>query len=206
MTGLILQALAYGLFLALLVGPIFITLVNAGMQKGVRAAMQIALGIWVSDILLVALLIYLSKTFSIKISNQVTTVLGVISGSVFIVMGIGIWLKRNQLTSEKIIDNKKLISLFTYGFVLNVINPFAIIFWIGLVTNHILINKLPILESVIFFGIIILCIIISDALKVLLSKTVKKYLSEKNIVLFKAICGLLLIVSGISIVARVMWG
>ena len=206
MVALVLQALSYGLFLAILVGPLFITLVNAGMQKGIRAALFIALGIWVSDVVMVGALIKLSQTFSIKLSDYVTKGLGILSGLVFTVVGIGIWLKRNQLIDEKLTSNRKHLSLFTYGFVINTINPFAIIFWIGLVTNYMLIRKISLLEALVFFGIIMFCIVVSDAAKVILSKKIKSYLSTRNIVLFKAICGLLMVISGISIVARVMWG
>jgi threonine/homoserine/homoserine lactone efflux protein len=205
MAALVLQALSYGLFLAILVGPLFVTLVNAGMQKGIRAAMFIALGIWVSDVILVGALIKLSQTFSIKLSDEVTKVLGILSGLVFIVIGVGIWLKRNQLIDEKLTSNRKHLSLFTYGFVINTINPFAIIFWIGLVTNYMLIRKITLIEALVFFGIIMLCIIISDAAKVILSKTIKKYLSTHNIILFKAICGMLMVISGLSIIIRVIW-
>lgn len=204
MVALILQALSYGLFLAILVGPLFITLVNAGMQKGIKAALFIAFGIWVSDVIMIGVLIKLSQTFSIRLSEEITKGLGILSGLVFTIIGIGIWLKRNQLIDEKLTTNRKHLSLFTYGFIINTINPFAIIFWIGLVTNYMLIRKISLIEALVFFGIILLCIIISDAAKVVLSKTIKKYLSNQNIVLFKSICGFLMLISGLSIVIRVL--
>jgi threonine/homoserine/homoserine lactone efflux protein len=206
MITLILQALSYGIFLAVLVGPVFFTLVNAGIQKGIKPALNIASGMWISDLMMITIFINISKSFSLRLSNDATLILGMISGIVFILIGSGIIFKRNNIQAEVIKVNKSsILSFFTYGFVLNTINPFAIIFWMSVVTTYILVKKITTFQSFIFFSIIMICIIVSDIIKVYLSKTIIKYLSEKNIYRFKLLCGALLMISGLSILVRVIY-
>jgi threonine/homoserine/homoserine lactone efflux protein len=40
-----------GLVLCLMVGPLFFTLVQTGVEEGLRAGTMVGLGIWVSDLL-----------------------------------------------------------------------------------------------------------------------------------------------------------
>ena len=48
-----LNGVFFGLALAVLLGPIFFALIQAGLERGFRAGLAIGIGIWVSDFLFI---------------------------------------------------------------------------------------------------------------------------------------------------------
>ena len=64
MIELIIEGVFLGLGLCFLLGPIFIVLIQASIERGARAGLIAASGIWLSDILIVYLVLHFIKNIS----------------------------------------------------------------------------------------------------------------------------------------------
>ena len=52
---LIWEGVRLGLLLSLLVGPILVGIVQAGVEQGFRAGLSVGFGVWISDVIFISL-------------------------------------------------------------------------------------------------------------------------------------------------------
>ena len=55
MLEFLLKGLSYGVVLSFLVGPIVFTLLQASLERGIKIALSVGLGVWISDFLFIRL-------------------------------------------------------------------------------------------------------------------------------------------------------
>lgn len=187
-----------------MVGPIFIALMQTSIEKGGRAGLMVGLGIWVSDILFVSITYY----FIHKISHIVTDStfnfwMGLLGGFILIVFGISAMVKTVDVVIDRPSFNAK--SLFNYwskGFLVNTVNPFSFVFWISVISTYVIGKRVSSSEVAIFLSTIIVVIIITDSLKVILAKSIRKKLNQNIISWLVRGAGLLLFLFGVALIVR----
>ena len=203
---LVLDAIKLGLFLAVLPGPILFSLIQTGVEEGAKAGLTLGSGIWISDVLFI-LFVYFGMTYAAEVVQNHSFILwsGIIGAIILIGFGIGI-----IITKAPFFDNgnaskrySSYNSLFTKGFLINTVNPFTVFFWFGVMSTFVLAQKLNQNQAFLFFGIILFIIVFTDAMKVLLSKRIRKFLKPVHVTWVRKITGALLIVFGIALVFRV---
>jgi len=57
--AIFLEGILYGLVLAAMLGPIFVALTQTAIEKGAKAGLTVGLGIWISDLLIIDILVEL---------------------------------------------------------------------------------------------------------------------------------------------------
>lgn len=201
---LIWEGLLYGLTLTALMGPIFVALTQTGIEKGVRAGLLVGLGIWISDIIIIAVMISLLKTLNPEdLEGDFKKYFGLIGGLILIVFGLGTALKKASFPNNKKAFTAKSISgYWLKGFLVNTINPFTFIFWTTLITAYVVVKDLNTFQINLFFGTIIATIMVTDTLKVLGAKAIRNKLSKEDMMLISKIAGIALIVFGIALIYR----
>jgi threonine/homoserine/homoserine lactone efflux protein len=208
----ILDGIKLGLILAMLVGPIFFTLVQVGVEEGLRAGSMVGLGIWVSDALFIA-----GAYFGISYLNhlvegpQFALYLGF--GGSLILASFGL---ATLLTAPRIGQHPQweraafrassYWSLWARGFLINTINPFTLFFWIGVATTMAANERFagP-ADASLFFGSILVTIVATDLSKVLLAKRIRRLLRPLHLMWLRRISGAALIVFAIVLLLRVWW-
>lgn len=202
--SLIWEGLLYGLTLTILLGPIFVALTQTGIEKGIRAGLLVGLGIWTSDILIITFLIMIMGNLAPSFFEADFKIyFGLIGSLILILFGIGTARKRSSIMEEKVVFSAKSISgYWLKGFLVNTVNPFTFIFWTTLITSYVVVKKLTTRESLIFFGSIIATIIITDTLKVIGAKFIRKRLSKEKVNIISKIAGFALIAFGIALAIR----
>ncbi len=130
----ILKGIGYGLTLGLLsFGPAFFALIKVGMQGGKTAGLKMAIGIFLSD-LMVALACFfgLSDLFTTEVFQ-----LGFSAFASFGIMFIGIKgvVVRYKHFIENIQKPMESNTNMLRGFVLNLLNPFVILLWVGILAS-----------------------------------------------------------------------
>ena len=197
-------AIPLGFFLAFMVGPVFFVLIETSITKGVRAAIAFDIGVIVADIIFIAIA-YLS---SFQLLENLSNLPGlyVFGGTILSVYGLIVLIKK---PSEKEIENEinnttkaNYPQLFVKGFLLNFINIGVLVFWLGVVvvTGPSLENSAN--RFIVFFSALMITYFLTDLIKIVLAKQLKKKLTTKIIVKTKKILGGLLLIFGLALITK----
>ena len=208
-----------------MVGPLLFAIVEAALEKGFRAGLAVAGGVWVSDFLYV-LLVYkavwmISALTSLPGFNFWA---GLAGGAILVAFGIGSLVRSQKAAAgipiaDKLLDaidgpeqpgvehNWSKWGYFGYwlrGFLLNTINPFTVFFWLGIGSAVVAPNQWNDREVIVFFSGMLGVLLLTDTLKAYAAKRVRNFLTPGHSLWVRRIIGAVLIVSGIVVVIRVV--
>ncbi|MCB0641065.1 MAG: LysE family transporter [Phaeodactylibacter sp.] len=204
----LMDGLLLGLSLALLVGPILITILQTSLEQGFGAGIAVGSGIWVSDTLFV-----LATYFGIQYVDALIAwegfnpLLGTIGGLILALIGLGFLLAKppNPTAWEvEAIRSSSYFTLWLKGFLINTVNPFTIFFWFTVATTVVGdgAQKEHYNVAVFYLGILGV-IVLTDGLKAYLAKWIRKRLRQIHILRLRQLSGLTLILFGLIMIARV---
>ena len=205
-----LPAIPIGIVLAFTIGPVFFTVLETSISKGIKAAIFVDIGVVLSDVMFFIIAFF--STNSLLNSIEENTDSWYFLGGVLLVAYAGVSLikiiqeKNNPENKEgALIENSpNLLKMVVKGFLLNIINVVVLFYWVGIILYFG--PQLEMNESKIylFFIIIISTYFIIDLGKIYLAQQLKKKLTDiviKTIKIvvnsFIVICGLFLIFKGI---------
>lgn len=203
----IFEGIKIGLVLCFLLGPIFVALVQTGVEEGILPGTVVGSGIWISDLLFI-LAVYWGIGYVRQLVqwDNFTLALGIGGSITLAAFGLGTLLSKPP---EIVIESKTPIrisswaALWMKGFLINTINPFTVFFWLGLMAPVLI--KEESLNPVFFFGGILGTIIVTDFLKVVLAKYIRKHMRPVHILWLRRISGMLLILFGVILLLRVLF-
>ena len=205
-----LPAIPIGIVLAFTIGPVFFTVLETSISKGVKAAIFVDIGVVLSDVLFFVIAFF--STNSLLKSIKENTDSWYFLGGVLLVAYAGVSLikiiqEKNSPENKEgaLIENSpNLLKMVLKGFLLNIINVVVLFYWVGIILYFG--PQLEMNESKIylFFIIIISTYFTIDLGKIYLAQQLKKRLTDiviKTIKIvvnsFIVICGLFLIFKGI---------
>lgn len=195
-----------GLTLSFLIGPVFFAIVQAGVERGFRAGLALCSGIWLSDIIIIALA-YLGLSYILMIVQWegFAPWLGTVGGLVLMGFGIGSYMSRLPLPDDSLHIRQRApyLRLSAKGFVVNVFNPFTIVFWLGLMSTIIAQSAKTGYQAVIFFITLLVVMMTFDVLKIILSKTIRNWISPENVLRLRKGIGIGLFIFGVVLLVRV---
>lgn len=175
------------------VGPVFFTLLQAAFQYGFRSGFAVALGIFVSD----AVCVFLCKMGADAFFTQETNHfwIGVAGGTLLIGMGINYLVNPNaSKTTEIELSASDYVGYFIKGFLVNFVNPFVFIIWMGVSAKAI--ASFGNTDANIFLTAVLLGILLTDTLKAAFAYKIKPLLNKNMLLyLYKGV-GILLIIFG----------
>ena len=202
----VLEGILFGLTLAILMGPIFIAVTQATLQHGTREGLAVTSGVWVSDMIIITLTyIFVQRLANVVESESFKLYLGITGGLVLIIFGISAYLKEMKFNTEKKkMSIKSFSGFWLKGFLVNTVNPFTFIFWIGTISTYVIGRNVSNKNTIIFMSSIMITIIVTDALKVFMAKLIRQKLGDEHINLFSKIAGVGLFLFGLFLIARVV--
>jgi threonine/homoserine/homoserine lactone efflux protein len=186
----IVDGIKYGLLLAFMAfGPSFFMLLDVGVKKGFRGAMGFAMGIAVSDVLLIFLIMVgLGPLFESEVFQEF---FGLISG--VLVFGLGMyylfWKKEAKERESKFKEETPFYQFILKGFTMNALNPFTVIMWTtvaGTISIQVDYGREEYIE---FFLTIIAVLLVADTLKALFSNWIGRFFTTKRLNLMNRILG-----------------
>lgn len=202
------QGFGFGMMLSVLIGPVFFALLQISITRGFRAGAQIALGTLLSDVVVVGLCYYgLTGLVAIP-ENQ--RLLGICGGLFMLFYGVYLLASRPTTSPQEATNRYEPVSggkglLVVRGFLLNLLNPFTMVYWLGLSTW---VSALPTYEQVddlAFFGGTLSAVLVTDLLKSYLARRLRPWLSLARVLWLNRITGLVLLGFGISLLLQVFW-
>ena len=198
------DGLLLGLTLAFLFGfgPALFALIQTSIHRGLWAGFQMAFGIFLSDVTLVALCL-LGALQIINKQPENLLAFGIVTGIILIVFGIVTINRKAKITEEKKGEDEKRHNPLTFilkGFFLNFTNPFVWLFWILWVATFTAEYEGEPHYVIMLFGTTLLVILGTDMLKCFGAYKIKRFVTKRFIQWINWIAGAGLITFGIFLI------
>lgn len=197
------QGFLLGLALCVAVGPSFFALIQTSIRNGFRSGAALAAGIFISDVVCVALA-YLGASRLFE-NPQNKLIVGVIGGTILIVFGF-INLYKKALVVDGDLEIKRNVSLpltALKGFLLNILNPFVLLLWVGWVGLVSARSDFKPYHVILFFSIALLTVLVTDLLKAYGANWIRRYLRPRLLVWVNRVVGIIMIGCGMWMIYRV---
>jgi len=202
-----LEGLGFGLILTISMGPIFVALVQTSIEKGLKPGITVGVGIWSSDFLIIGATLYLvSLVKELVASETFNLYMGIAGGIVMVLFGFYmLWHKASVSFEGKTYSAKNYFGFWMKGFLVNTLNPFTYIFWLGVIATQVFGRGVSLPNTIIFLGTIMFVIISSDLLKIAAANYIRKGLKLSHIDKATNIAGVFLIIFGIALIYNAFW-
>lgn len=199
------NAVLLGFGLAFMAGPVFFTLIETSITKGVRAAVTFDLGVVLADIMFISISYYGSVSLLKKIQNDPRIFL--IGGIVLMSYGLyTIFYKRTKkiVTDEElvVVESNNYFGLLLKGFFLNAINFGVLAFWLAIVlavSSNFNMNSGKVFN---YFVLVIATFLVTDLVKIVLAKQLKKKLTPMVLRKIRLGLGIFFVVFGIILASK----
>ena len=201
-----LEGLLFGLILAVSLGPIFIALTQTSIEKGILPGLTVGSGIWISDILFVFFFYNFIKTVKSTIESEFFIFwMGMSGALVLLAFGLVLLITKPKLEYiETKLRKRNYVGFWLKGFLINTINPFTFVFWMGVISTYVIGRQIDGTQSAILLITILVVIVLSDMGKVYLANHIKKWLTPKHVNQISNFSGVILILFGLFLAFRVV--
>jgi threonine/homoserine/homoserine lactone efflux protein len=198
------KGLALGLALCISIGPSFFALIKTSIDNGYRSGIALAVGIFISDLICVALAYLGASQLFMNPNNKIY--IGIIGGTILVVFGIFYFFQNNPTsTPDRRMEMKKINVplMILKGFILNMFNPAVIMLWIawvGLISSNVNFKSI---HLAIFFTVALITILVTDILKSLAAHKIKRYLTPKILKWLNRVVGVILVIVGLNLIYKI---
>jgi threonine/homoserine/homoserine lactone efflux protein len=192
-----------------LTGPIFFTILQVSIEKGVKAGILLVAGQWLSDFMYIALsFLAAEKIRALEqdeiLKQQLAFYLGSV-GSIFLIfLGLALIITKAKDKNTEGINQSSSSGYFFQGFLLNTLTPFPLFFWMSLMSASVG-RSLDNLSCLLLFSGIMFMVVLTDLLKVFSAHKISKYLQAFYVLLVRRVAGAALILSGIYMFIRIVF-
>ena len=190
------KGLLFGLLLSFLLGPVFFALLQTSIEKGFKAGLYMAIGISLSDSLYI-FITYTSVSFFSE-NNQIKFILGLMGAVIMIGFGLFTFLKpvpKRGLRQAHFETNNYLRKIVK-GFLLNGINPFMLIFWLGVAGMITIELHYSFDQAFLFYVGVIFMVLSTDITKAFLANKIKDLITPRFMKILNRSVGIGLILFG----------
>lgn len=201
----LIKGLTLGLLLSIAVGPILFTIIKQSINNGTKGGLAFVAGVSISDVSLAIASNFFTEIFNSLIERK--EIVGM-TGSFFLI-GVGIYFlffKKIKANEEGIqvlkIRKRDYAKLFVTGYLMNVLNPLIIAFWL---TTSTAFADHSLRQRFIIFTTALVLVLAADVLKVVLANRIRKKLTVKNIQMISRLNGIVLIGFGIALLSGIFF-
>ena len=196
---IILTGVVFGLILAATIGPVFFKLVQTSIRKGWLFGFFLVIGISLSDFIY-AFLAYFGLSRFIN-NDEFKFYLGLVGG--FILMGYGIAtlfkaIHPPQADGEQ--DHKTLGTEVLSGLLINGLNPFVLLFWVGVISVGTLQYEIQHDRMPLFLAVILITNFLADIMKVLVAHRIRRYINIRHWKTISRVVGIALFLFGLRLI------
>ncbi|MDB5251619.1 MAG: lysine exporter protein [Flaviaesturariibacter sp.] len=199
------KGLTLGLLLSIAVGPILFTIIKQSINNGYKGGLAFVAGVSLSDVSLAIASNLFTELFNTLIERK--EVVG-ITGSLFLI-GVGVYflffkkVKVNEDGKQQLKFRKRdYLKLFVTGFLMNILNPAIILFWLATSTTF---ADHTLNQRMIIFSVALVLVLIADLAKVFLANRIRQRLTLKNIQLISRLNGAVLIGFGLVLLCGLLF-
>lgn len=199
----------YGLLLSVMVGPVFFIMIETSINKGIKSALLLDLGVLISDLMYVTIAFVFFNEVNDLMENggKGQYVLKIIGGAVFILLGYfqvkkkkALFISQRNMTKPLELSASNYFMTLLKGFAINAVNPGVLFYWLTLMS---VLPEVP--ESLhlthhqglyIYIAIILITFFSLDVLKIFGAKKLKEILTPQWMYVVNLVLGIILLVFG----------
>ncbi|MBN3034719.1 MAG: LysE family transporter [Bacteroidales bacterium] len=205
----LIQGMIVGLTFAVLLGPVFFSLIQTSIHRGFRSGVLLAAGIFIGD-LGVMILCYLGASQILGEDPRENLTFGIIGGIILIIFGTYTFTRKVAVGSGQDPDRLRVntpgpLIFILKGIFLNAANPGVWFIWITItvsVTANFGIHS----PSVSFFlAGVLMTILLTDILKCFIAHHIKHFLNATVMTWMNRIVGLFLVFFGSYLLINVLF-
>ena len=199
--SLIIEGIGAGLLLAVMIGPVFFFLLQTSLKFGFRIAVYAVLGIMCSDLFCILLSYFgLYQFVNGWLKNPVTEI---IAGIVFVGFGISYIFKKTAQNSPNVGSKKQnIFQAFAGGFMLNMLSPSVLIFWIATMSVVLSEYDTQPLAPIYFFTSLLATTFLTDISKAFVATRLRKFINEKSTKILNSIIAISMMGMGITLIVK----
>ncbi len=213
------QAIGIGFLLSIMIGPVFFVLLEISITKGFKSAMIFDAGVLLSDLFYIVISLFFAYQLKGLGDVKNNVILSVLGGTLFIAYGVyNLFFKQVTMGTgaldEELLDseekankstkNKDNSMLVLKGFMLNLLNPGVVIYWLAIIAKGF--DLVAPYESdahiVIFITIILLTFFGIDCLKAYVANKIKPLVTVKLLRGLNSLIGFVFLGTGIFLILR----
>ncbi len=209
MFAAIIKGIALGLLLSVSVGPIIFAIIKQSINHGRKGGYAFILGISASDITMVVICNSFTAFIASLISHE--KIIAICGSIVLLAMGVySLFFKKPNTdephnVKEKVFKKHELLGLSITGYLMNILNPGAVFFWLAWSAAILADSKgmiHPIRYRFTVFGACLIVVLATDFAKVIMAGTLRSKLTAKVMHRIDQLLGLVLIGFGLALI----WG
>lgn len=211
MFHLILKAIITGFILSVMMGPVFFVLIETSIRKGARGGIALNLGVFLSDILYIAIALIFYKEVSMLTEGSGEKVAKTIGGLLFIVYGLINFFKKPAAIHISTTNTRENMEWGEYGklclkgFILNLANPMVIFYWFSVLSMGDVKNITGLSDGqaqMIFILVILGTFFSVDILKIFGAKQLRSYITPKLLKALNQLIGIVFVTFGIFLLMK----
>lgn len=190
-----------GMVLALLIGPVFFTIIQTSIEKGFRSGVFVAIGVSLSDAFYITLA-YLGL-YQIFDKENFLAYLAYCGGGVLLLFGFYyVFIKNRKLSRQgEEVKVRSPLRLAAKGFIINGLTPMVLLFWIGTVsvsTTEFGYDTPG--EAIPYFAAIVVTVFTTDIVKAKLADRLRVLLTPRVIRTLNIVLGITMIIFGTRLI------
>ncbi len=203
---IVINGFLFGLLLCVLIGPVFFALIQNAIEKGFFSGFFMAVGIAISDTIYI-FITYLGIS-QLTDNPSFNMWLGGVGGTIMLVFGIFYMFKPIPTKGLKQLhaEETKWFQQIVKGFVLNGINPFVLIFWIGVVSKITVNYQYSTNEAITFFIVLIATVFSVDVLKSYFAVKLSQIVTPRFMRIMNRVVGIALVLFSLKLFNYVLEG
>jgi threonine/homoserine/homoserine lactone efflux protein len=213
------QAIGIGFLLSIMIGPVFFVLLETSITKGFKAALIFDAGVLLSDLFYIVISLFFAYQLKGLGDVKNNLILSVLGGTLFIAYGVyNLFFKQVKMGAEaldqdlldsedkaiKSNKNKDNSMLVLKGFMLNLLNPGVVIYWLAIIAKGF--DLVAPYDSdahiVIFIAIILITFFGIDCLKAYVANKIKPLVTVKLLRGLNILIGIIFLGTGIFLILR----
>jgi threonine/homoserine/homoserine lactone efflux protein len=179
-------------------GPVFFSLIKASLQYGFRAAVSIAFGVILADLVLLGIAYGGVEAFLPKSNVNTTFWVQLLGGLLLIGIGGGTILKKRADTEGGTVrSEKRILKNMSIGFFLNILNPANFFEWMGVASVLKSKYHFEVFENVSFFAGALLAVFTTELLVAYFATRLRRILNNRVIHWVNLVTGGVFLISGV---------
>lgn len=198
---IILNGIKLGIVLALLIGPVFFTIIQTSVERGFGKGVLVSIGVSISDLFYVVIC-YLGLIRLVE-NEAFHQQMAYVGGAILLLFGIYYLALKNRRIKDPSVSHIEERSRMRYllkGFVINAFSPMVPLFWIGtlsIVTIDFGYNENS--EIILFYSAVLLTVLGTDIIKSWLAGRLRRLITIQRMKIVNIVVGIALIIFGVRL-------
>lgn len=200
MLAAVVLGIGTGIVLSVIAGPAFFALLRTSIERGFRAGSALATGVFISDVFYVIITFFTAQIHYFEETYQ--PLIAGLGSLILVFIGIYYLVRKTRIQMRES-SHVKNTGYFLKGFLMNLLNPFMLIYWLTVIS---LLNRYEHFndyELRTFLGVTLITILCSDVAKSYLASKWRHMISEKALRIMNRVAGTAILLFGIRMVVVV---